>query len=41
MITPIKKIAMIQKKINNRPRLNFVSPQKEFYKKYCNFAHAG
>ena len=35
MITPIKKIAMIQKKINNRPRqkLNFVSPKKEFYKK--------
>ena len=30
-----KKIAMIQKKINNRPRqkLNFVSPKKEFYKK--------
>lgn len=34
---------MIQKNVNNRPRqkLNFVSPQKEFYKKYCNFAHAG
>ena len=30
-----KKIAMIQKKINSRPRqkLNFVSPKKEFYKK--------
>ena len=30
-----KKIAMIQKKINNRPRqkLNFETPKKEYYKR--------
>ena len=36
-----KKIAMIQKKINSRPRqiLNFVSPKKEFYKKSIVILH--
>ena len=39
-----KKIAMIQKKINNKPRqkLNFETPQKmSSTKEYCNFALAG
>ena len=38
-----KKIVMIQKKINRRPRqkLNFQTPKYEFYKKYNNFALAG